>query len=264
MSLIEHLDVASAGSYAIAFLVPALDAVVPVLPSETAVITLGVATAGSVDVRIGILVALAAAGAWAGDNLCYVLGRRFGPVLDRRLFSGERGVRRREWARHALARRGAALIVACRFIPGGRTAVTVTCGATAYPRRAFVGATAVAGALWASYAFALGRIGGKRFEDRPWAGLLLALGVGAGVTVVIEGARRLLSRSRRRRSGVAPPISESAAPLVGQGQVDAGRVHLRANTRPIDEPNQGGSSGMLLREDDAPPGPAQGSGQAST
>jgi len=56
-------------SYAVAFVVPALDAVVPVLPSETAIVALGVATAGSVDPRIAVLLLLAAAGACAGDNL---------------------------------------------------------------------------------------------------------------------------------------------------------------------------------------------------
>jgi membrane-associated protein len=207
MSLAQHLDVASPASYALALFFPALDAVLPLVPSESLVITLGVATAGSLDPRIAVLVALAAVGAWLGDNLCYLLGRRFGPFVERHVFSGERGTRRREWARSTLERRGAALIVACRFIPGGRTAVTVTCGATHYPRRPFVAATAVAGALWATYAFALGRIGGRAFEDRPWAGLLLALGVAAAATALIEIGRRLLVRHaaspRRSSEGVA-------------------------------------------------------------
>ena len=205
MNPLLHLDLASPVSYVAAFFLPALDAVVPLVPSETAVITLGVATAGLVDVRIGVLVALAAAGAWAGDNLCYALGRRFGPFLDRRAFAGERGARRRDWARATLAKRGAVLIVACRFLPGGRTAVTVTCGATAYPRRAFMGATAAAGVLWASYAFALGRVGGRAFEDRPWAGLLLALGVAVVASGLIEAVRRLLGWREQRRAGRAQP-----------------------------------------------------------
>lgn len=205
MNPLLHLDLASPLSYLAAFLLPALDAVVPLVPSETAVITLGVATAGVVDVRIGVLVALAAAGAWAGDNLCYVLGRRFGPFLDRHVFAGDRGARRRNWARTTLAKRGAALIVACRFIPGGRTAVTVTCGATAYPRRAFVVATAAAAVLWASYAFALGRVGGRAFQDRPWAGLLLALGVAVAASGLIEAVRRLLGWRQQQRAGGAQP-----------------------------------------------------------
>ena len=84
MSIFTSLQVDSAFSYLVAVVLPALDAIVPVVPSETAVIALGVATAGSADPRIALLVACAAAGAFLGDNLSYLLGRRFGPVVERR------------------------------------------------------------------------------------------------------------------------------------------------------------------------------------
>lgn len=71
MTSLSHLSVASPVSYLIAVVVPALDAIIPVLPSETAVIALGVSTAGSTDPRIVLLVALAAVGAFLGDNLSY-------------------------------------------------------------------------------------------------------------------------------------------------------------------------------------------------
>ena len=89
MTALASLQVDSAISYAIAIIIPALDAILPVLPSETVIIALGVATAGSADPRIALLVACAAAGAFLGDNLCYVLGRRFGPWIDRRFFRSE-------------------------------------------------------------------------------------------------------------------------------------------------------------------------------
>ena len=135
---LAQLDISSPVSYLIAVLVPALDALIPVLPSETAVIALGVATAGSTDPRIAVLVALAALGAFVGDNAAYLLGRRFGPAVSRWIFAGERGERRRAWAQRSLAEYGTRIIVACRFIPGGRTAVTLTCGLIGYPRRSFV------------------------------------------------------------------------------------------------------------------------------
>jgi membrane-associated protein len=125
---LAQLDTGSALSYLIAVLLPALDVLIPVLPSETAVIAPGVATAGSVDPRIGVLAGLAALGAFLGDNAAYLLGRRFGPVIGKRVFAGERGAQRRAWAERSLNRFGARLIVVCRFIPGGRTAVTLTCG----------------------------------------------------------------------------------------------------------------------------------------
>jgi membrane protein DedA with SNARE-associated domain len=192
-------------SYAIAIIIPALDAILPVLPSETAVITLGVATAGSADPRIALLVACSAAGAFLGDNLCCLLGRRFGPRIERRFFRGEKGARRLAWAERSLERYGMPLIVVCRFIPGGRTAVTLCCGIVRYQQRRFVIATAIAGVIWASYSFFIGRLGGQAFEDKPWAGLLLALGVAGAISMLIELARRL--RSGRARP--QPPAPES-------------------------------------------------------
>jgi hypothetical protein len=79
MSIFTSLQVDSPISYLIAVILPALDAIVPVVPSETAVIALGVATAGSTNPRIALLVFCAAAGAFLGDNVSYLLGRRFGP-----------------------------------------------------------------------------------------------------------------------------------------------------------------------------------------
>ena len=191
MIQLSHLAINSPVSYLIALLLPLLDVIIPVLPSETAIITLGVATAGSTDPRIAILVALAALGAFLGDNLAYLIGRKLGPFIDRRAFSGEKGARRKAWAVQALDNYGARLIIVCRFIPGARTAVTLVCGLVGFRHRTFVIATAFAGVIWACYAFFIGRLGGHAFESRPWAGLLLAFGVALAITGLIELIRRL-------------------------------------------------------------------------
>jgi membrane-associated protein len=214
VTVLASLQVDSIWSYAIAVVVPALDAIFPVLPSETAIIALGVATAGSTDPRIAVLVACSAIGAFAGDNLCYLLGRRFGPRVERRFFGGEKGARRRAWAERSLERFGMPLIIICRFVPGGRTAVTLCCGLIGYQRRRFVIATAAAGALWASYAFFIGRLGGRAFEDKPWAGLLVAFGITVAVSGIVELIRRIRSRSRRRDTG------QVEADNPGQDQAD--------------------------------------------
>src|SRR6202034_3657890 len=106
-------------------------------------------------------------------------------------------------------------IIACRFVPGGRTAVTLTCGLIGYPRRRFVPATAVAAIVWASCAFFLGRLGGKVFEDRPWVGLLLALGLGLVISLLIEVGRRIwrwraTARDRARRLPTDPGQAQPA------------------------------------------------------
>ncbi len=194
MSGFTSLQVGSPISYVIAVVIPALDAIFPVLPSETVLIALGVATAGSADPRIALLVLCAAAGAFLGDNLSYVVGSRFGPFAERRFFATEKGARRRAWAERSLQRFGGRLIIVCRFIPGGRTAVTLSCGLIGYPRRRFLTATAAAGVIWALYAFFLGRLGGKAFEGKPWVGFLVAFGAAIVLSALVGAARRLSSR----------------------------------------------------------------------
>lgn len=181
---------ASGWAYAILFLFAFLDALLPVVPSETAAITAGV-VAASGELSLPAVVAAAAAGAFLGDNTAYGLGRGFGKRLVARFFSGDKAHRRIEWAKHQLAERGGELIVVARFIPGGRIAVTVSAGLVRYDWRRFVAFDAAAAALWASYACLLGYFGGRAFENAAWKGLLLALALGFGIAGATEGVRRL-------------------------------------------------------------------------
>ena len=228
MSALASLQVDSVLSYLIAFVIPALDAIFPVLPAESAIIALGVATAGSTDPRIALLVGCAAAGAFIGDNLSYLLGRRFGPAVERRFFATPKGGRARAWAERSLDRFGMQLIIVCRFIPGGRTAVTLTCGLTGYPRRRFVTAAAVAAVIWALYAFFIGRLGGQAFEDNPWAGLVLAFGASIAISALIEGIRRLLARRRKRVSTEAARAHDRAERAVTVTEPVNGDTRVRS------------------------------------
>jgi membrane-associated protein len=194
MPSLTDLSPDSLVSYIVALVVPLLDAIMPVFPSETAVIALGVASGPGLGLGVVALVLLAGLGAFLGDNLSYALGRRFGPRVTERLLRGEKGRQRREWAERTLDHHGAMLIIVCRFIPGGRTAVTLTAGAVGYSRRRFVGATIVAAAIWANYAFWIGRLGGATFEDSQWKALALAFGVASLIAGLVELARRLRKR----------------------------------------------------------------------
>jgi hypothetical protein len=60
------LNLSSPASYLIALILPALDAFLPIVPSETVIVALGVATADRDDPRIVLLVGLAACGAFIG------------------------------------------------------------------------------------------------------------------------------------------------------------------------------------------------------
>jgi membrane-associated protein len=210
VSGITSLQVGSPLSYLIAFLLPCLDAVLPVVPSETVLIAFGVATAGSSDPRIFLLLLCAAAGAFTGDNLSYLIGWRFGPWATRRFFApGSKGAARRDWAERSLRRFGMGLIIVCRFIPGGRTAVTLCCGLIRYSWRRFCAATAIASVIWASYAFLAGRLGGKAFEDKPLVGFAVAFGGALVVSGIVEVIRRVIAW---RRAAAPGAVSDEEPP----------------------------------------------------
>jgi membrane-associated protein len=195
MALESFFELASASpwTYAVILAVAALDAVLPVVPSETAVISAGV-LAGAGDLQIGLVIAAGAAGAYAGDSSAYWLGRR----LDgRRLFRGASGARRRAWAERTLERHGGPVIFGARFIPGGRTATTVTAGLLRMRWARFAGFAGAAAVGWASYAALLGYLGGRVFEDNPLWGLVAGFGVAAVTFLVVEVVRRARAGSRR-------------------------------------------------------------------
>ncbi len=182
-------------AYAVVLVIAALDAVFPLVPSETVAITAGV-LAGVGELHLEPAIAAAAVGAFSGDNGSYVLGRTVGQPARRRLFQGERGSRAIAWAERQLARRGGYLIVVARFVPGGRTATTFTAGMVRFRAWVFVGFAAVAAVAWANYAVLLGYLGGRAFEEQPLLALGVALGIAFAITAVVEAARHL----KRRRS----------------------------------------------------------------
>jgi membrane-associated protein len=187
-------------TYPFLFLFALLDSIIPLVPSETAVIAAGV-VAGSGGLNIAVVIAVAATGAVCGDNIAYEIGKRARPWIERR-FSSAKAARRLEWARELLARRGVGLIIVARFIPGGRTAVTLTAGMTAMNRFKFVAATIVAGVLWATYAALLGYFGGRTFEDNHTLAFVVAFAVALSITGLTELVRWLLRR-RKERAGAA-------------------------------------------------------------
>jgi membrane protein DedA with SNARE-associated domain len=182
-------------TYPLLFAVAYLDAIIPLVPSETLVITAGVlASAG--DMELGWIIVFAALGAFCGDNTAYFIGHRYGERIERRFFSSEKAKGRLRWAERQLDERGGEIIIIARFIPGGRTAVTLSAGALEMRWRRFATFDAIAAVIWASYAALLGYVGGKQFEDAPWKGLILALTIAFSVAGLVELVRWL---QRRRK-----------------------------------------------------------------
>jgi membrane-associated protein len=190
-SLTDYVS-GSPWTYAFLFGVAALDVVFPLVPSETSVILAGV-IASTGDLILFAVILVAAAGAILGDNTAYVIGRTVGHRLVSRFFAGERK-KRIDWAEKQIQERGGYLILVGRFIPGGRTAVTLACGLLEMRWRRFIAFDLPAGLMWASYAALLGYFGGKAFEESPLKGFAVAFAVALGITGGIEVYRWLRRR----------------------------------------------------------------------
>ena len=181
------------------FVIALLDSILPIVPGETLVIIGGVA-AGQGTQALWLVIAAGAVGAFLGDNLAYLLGRRFS---DRVNAWADQSVTRRarlDAADRQIKIRGGMLLITARFIPGGRTILTVSSGLTGQPWRWFALWVATATTIWASYAALLGFFFGQTFEDNHTLAFWLAFATALTITALIEVVRWLRHRGAEQES----------------------------------------------------------------
>lgn len=163
-----------------------LDGVLPMIPSEVVVLA-----ASALAPNPLLIVVATALGVFIGDHLAYGLSRSVvGPRLIRRSQRVSRAV---DKTAGRLDRRAGLLIVASRFLPGGRVTMNLACGTTRVPLRRFSPASAIAALAWAAYTVGLGYAGGAAFAGNP----LLGVGVGLGLSFVFGAVLKLFSRPAR-------------------------------------------------------------------
>ncbi|MER7416786.1 DedA family protein [Micromonospora peucetia] len=197
LDLLRQL-VTSPWVYLLIFGLTAVDAFFPAVPSEAAVITAAVLSTGGKPSLVAVIV-VAALGACVGDHVSYAIGRGGGAHRLARFPEDSRRRAGSEWARRAVHRRGGLILMTARYVPGGRTAVTLTMGAVRYPLRSFLLFDVIAAVSWALYCTMLGYFGGLAFERDPIKGILAGIGLSVAITLLLESLRWL--RHRAHRSG---------------------------------------------------------------
>ena len=214
MQAINDFILAAAGQPWVLFLVLAcclIDGFFPPIPSESVVVGLA-AVAATADVpNPWMLMLVAGLGAFSGDNIAYVIGRRVGT----RRWSWMRGARMQSafrWAGGELRKRPASLILVARFVPIGRVAVNLTAGVTHYPRPRFIGLTILSATLWASYSVGIGLFFGQWFEDNHLLGAVIAIICAVALGIVVDLA---INRIR----GKVPVVERMKDP---EGSADGG------------------------------------------
>ena len=204
MQAINDFILAAAGQPWVLILVLAccvIDGFFPPIPSESVVVGLA-AVAATADVpNPWLLIAVAALGAFTGDNTAYLIGRSVG-TKRWRWMRGPRMQRAFRWAGGELRKRPASLILVARFVPIGRVAVNLTAGATHFSRPRFIGMTVLSATLWASYSVAIGLFFGQWFEHNHLLGAAIAIVCAIVLGILVDIA---ITRLRGR---VPDPFSE--------------------------------------------------------
>ena len=178
--------------YAVLFAGCLIDGFFPPVPSESLVVGLAALIYAADGPNAWAIFAVAAAGAFLGDNLAYAIGRGIGTERWRwmRRPRMQRGF---VWARRELDRRAVSLILIARFIPIGRVVVNLAAGATAYPRRWFVLLTGGSAIAWSGYSTAIGALAGAWFKENQLLGVVVAIAVALVLGVLID---KLITRLR--------------------------------------------------------------------
>ncbi len=192
--------------YLVLFALAAVDGFFPPVPSESVVIALASLSVAHGEPNIVLVAIVGAVGAFTGDQAAYLIGSRV-DVRRLRLFRTVRGRPALDWAEHALVHRGSSFILAARYIPVGRVAVNMTAGALGYPRRRFLGLTALAAATWAVYGTVIGAGAGIWLADRTVVAVAVGVVLGTAVGLLIDRVLR-----RWTRAGAAPTVLGTAAP----------------------------------------------------
>ncbi|MCL2454820.1 MAG: DedA family protein [Micrococcales bacterium] len=212
--------------YLVMFVFAVGDSLFPPIPSESLVIALAALAASTGHPHLVAILAVAAAGAFLGDQIAYQIGR-FVDVRSMRLFAGPRRQAVLDWAENALRHRGAAFLLGARFVPIARVAVNMSAGALRYPRRRFMAIDLVSSIMWVSYSAVIGIVAGKTLGEEP----LLAVAVGvAGGLILGLGVDQVIQRITALRR----PSADGHEPADGDEQ-GVERLEV-SSSRPDDEP----------------------------
>ncbi len=172
---------------------------------ETVVIITGaIASEGKYNINVEGLALAALAGSFAGDQLYYYIGRRYGtPLLARWPTLGKKV----DWAFHLVKTHPVLFILSFRFIYGIRNIAPFVIGISGVSRLRYFVLNLIAAAIWAhSFAwggFWLGRALETWLGEHKWN----VLGGFVLVALVIGGLGYLSQRRKMRVADAAPAPS---------------------------------------------------------
>lgn len=195
--------------FALVFAVLLGGAFLPGLPGGTVLMTATAAAAASSDgpSRVALVYLSAIIGAFLGDLIGYTIGRRYGTRLlaHRWLRRTRRPVLR---ARTLMRRHRITILIAARFLPGGRLSSVLAAGIARVGLRRFLPVAMPVAVVWAAWMTTLGLVGSAVAGRSVIGGPVAAMLISAAVTTIGAGIGAWRAHRRRRR----PPSSSTVDP----------------------------------------------------
>ena len=192
------------------------------LPGDSLLFTTGLLVAGGViGVPLWLVVVGVAAAAIAGDQVGYLVGRRYGPRLMSRPESRFFKPAHLERAARFFERHGPRAVVLARFVPVVRTFTPVTAGSARMSHARFAAYNAVGGVLWTVTMLLAGHLlGGVPIVKAHVE--LITLGV-VGLSLLPAAGALVLARLRRQPDAAQEPAQEDVV-LVGARPVESSHL----------------------------------------
>lgn len=195
-----------------------VDGFFPPFPSESIVIALAALTVSSQGPNLIILWAVAAVGAFIGDQVAYSIGKRI-PVKKIPFLNRGRGARAYARAGALLLSHGPIFIMAARFIPIGRIAVNMGAGSIGYRRSTFSVVDALSSMMWAAYSVAIGIGAAHILEGHPLLAMLAGIVGGIIIGVIVS---HLITFLQKRFFPERYAAAEKAAEEWAKNHLDGG------------------------------------------
>lgn len=179
------------------------------LPGDSLLFTAGLLASEGV-LNYPIIVTGCFVAAVAGDQVGYLIGRRYGPALFRRPDSRFFHKRNVDRARAYFDEHGSKTVVLARFIPVVRTFTPVVAGVGQMDYRKFVTFNVIGGFLWAVGVTTLGFLLGEAVPDIER--YLLPIIMVIVVVSFIPVARELLKVRRQSKGGSSVDSTDQPIP----------------------------------------------------
>lgn len=176
-----------------------IDGIVPVVPSETFLVSLAAVGVSSGTPNLFLVFLLGVGGAIIGDQITFRIGRSIGYRQYAWMRRG-RAKRILDFASRKLETSGALLIFTARYIPLGRVAVNLTAGATGYSYQRFTFFDVIGCITWGAYSVGIGALAGNWLSDNKVLGVVVSMVIAVVLGYVIDRiVSRVLERVHRRK-----------------------------------------------------------------